>query len=150
MANEKPRTLLPANVALGVQRTVRAWINTSDELPTGIGAVSFEDLPENASGICIATVQAPAYAAKYILGGYRADYRFRVMYRVLPSDDDDMLDAVETLTGIGAWCESADPPEISGAENEHITRNTDAAILAAYEDGSSDYGIDLTLTWEVF
>lgn len=150
MANDKPRALLPATVSLGVQRAVRTWINTSDALPAGAGAVSFEDLPENESGICIATVQAPAYAAKYILGGYRAEYRFRVIYRVLPSDDDDMLAAVEALTGIGAWCESAAPPEITGAENEHITRNTDAAILAAYEDGSSDYGIDLTLEWEVF
>lgn len=150
MANEKPRALLPATVSLGVQRAVRTWINTSNALPAGAGAVSFEDLPDNESGICIATVQAPAYAAKYILGGYRAEYRFRVIYRVLPSDDDDMLDAVEALTAIGAWCESAAPPEITGAENEHITRNTDAAILAAYEDGSSDYGIDLTLEWEVF
>lgn len=149
-SNEAPRTLIPAAAAAGVQRAVRDWLNGSDALPANVGTVSFEDLPDNASGICIATVQAPAYAARYILGGYRAEYRFRIIYRVLPSDDGDMLDAVETLTDIGAWCETAAPPALAGAVNPHITRNTDAAILAAYEDGSSDYAADLTYSWEVF
>ena len=147
--NEKPRQLLPTAAAVGVQRALRAWLNTCAELPAGM-AVSFENLAENDAGLCFATIQAPAYAARYILGGYRAEYHFRIIYRVLPSDDGDILDAVETLTAIGAWCESAAPPDLDGAVNEHITRTNDAAILAAYEDGSNDYGIELTLTWEVF
>lgn len=148
--NVRPRTLLPTDAASGVQRAVRDWIGASDALPSGVGAVTFEDLPDNDAGLCVATVQAPAYAARYILGGYRAEYRFRVIYRVLPSGDGDMLDAVEALTAVAAWCESAAPPSLAGAENAHVTRNTDAAILAAYDDGSSDYGVDLTLSWEVF
>lgn len=148
--SEKPRALLPTSAAVGVQRAVKTWINTCDKLPSSAGTVSFEDLPDNESGICIATVQAPAYAAKYILGGYRGEYRFRVIYRVLPSDDGDMLDAVEALTEIGAWCESTTPPTLTGAVNTHVARTTDAAILAAYEDGSNDYAVELTLTWEVF
>lgn len=148
--NERPRALLPASAAVGVQRAVRTWINTCDRLPSSAGTVSFEDLQADETGMCIATVQAPAYAAKYILGGYRAEYRFRIVYRVQPSDDSDMLDAVEALTNIADWCETTTPPELTGAATTHITRNTDAAILAAYEDGSNDYAVDLTLTWEVF
>ncbi len=148
--NQRPRVLLPSSVAVGVQRAVKTWINTCDQLPSSAGAVSFEDLKENESGICVSTVQAPAYAAKYILGGYKAEYRFRVIYRVLPSDDGDMLDAVEALTKIGAWCETTTPPTLTGAVNAHVTRTSDAAILAAYEDGSNDYAVELTLTWEVF
>lgn len=147
--NEAPRVLLATTAAAAVQRTVRTWLNTCPALPLRM-TVSFEDLPENNTGLCFATVQAPAYAARYITGGYRAEYRFRVIYRVLPSDDADMLDAVETLTAIGSWCETAAPPSIAGAVNEHVSRQNDAAILAAYEDGSSDYGIELTLSWEVF
>ena len=152
MENEqkKPRALLPVSAAAGVQRAVKAWINTCSVLPVGAGGVSFEDLQENESGICFTTVQAPAYAAKYILGGYRAEYRFRVIYRVLPTDDADMLDAVEALTEIGGWCETATQPDLQGAVNVHTQRTTDAAILAVYEDGTNDYSIDLTLSWEVF
>lgn len=147
---EKPRVLLPMSARAGVQRAVKTWLNTCDVLPAQIASVSFEDLRENDSGICFATVQAPAYAAKYVLGGYKAEYRFRIIYRVLPSDDSDMLDAVEALTNIGAWCETAAPPTLTGAVNVHVKCSTDAAILAVYEDGSNDYSIDMTMTWEVF
>ena len=148
--NAAPPSLLPTNVSVGVQRAVKTWLNTCTELPDSAGEVTFENLPANDSGIAFTTVQAPAYAAKYILGGYRGEYRFRVIYRVLPSDDSDMLDAVEVLTAIGGWCETATPPALNGAVNVHVSRTSDAAIIAAYDDGSNDYSIDLTLTWEVF
>ena len=145
-----PPTLLPAEVSVGVQRAVKTWLNACPSLPAAAGTVTFENLPANDPGLAFTTMQAPAYAARYISGGYRGEYRFRIVYRVLPTDDGDMLDAVEALTGIGAWCETTTPPALDGAINVHVTRNTDAAILAAFEDGSNDYSIDLTLTWEVF
>ena len=109
-----------------------------------------EDRPENDVGICLSTEQAPVYAARYIAGGYRAQYDFRIIYRVLPSDDGDMLDAVEALTDVCAWCETTAPPDLGDAVNEKITRTSDVAVLAVYEDGTSDYGASLSLTWEVF
>lgn len=141
--------LLSAASAASVVRAVKAWLNTCDELPRGL-SVSFEDLKENDVGLCFSTEQAAVYAARYIAGGYRAEYRFRVIYRVLPSDDGDQMDAVELLTAICAWCETAAPPDIGGAVNEKITRTSDAAVLSVYEDGCTDYGASLMLTWEVF
>ena len=147
---ETPRTFLPAATAVGVQRAVKTWLNTCPDLPASAGAVTFEDLPGNGSGLTFTTSQSPAYAARYVTGGYKAEYRFRVIYRVLPSDDGDMLDAVEALTAIAAWCETAAAPTLDGAVNVHVIRTSDVTILAAFEDGSNDYSIDLTLTWEVF
>lgn len=141
--------LLSAASAASVVRAVKAWLNTCDEIPSGL-SVTFEDLAENGVGLCFSTEQAAVYAARYIAGGYRAEYRFRVIYRVLPSDDGDQMDAVELLTAICAWCETAAPPDIGGAVNEKITRMSDAAVLSVYEDGCTDYGASLMLTWEVF
>lgn len=141
--------LLSAASAASVVRSVKTWLNTCTEIPTGM-TVSFEDLAENEPGLCFSTEQAAVYADRYITGGYRAEYRFRVIYRVLPSDDGDQMDAVELLTAICAWCETAASPDISNAVNEKITRQSDAAVLAVYEDGCTDYGASLTLTWEVF
>lgn len=141
--------LLSAASAASVVRAVKAWLNTCDEIPSGL-SVTFEDLAENGVGLCFSTEQAAVYAARYITGGYRAEYRFRVIYRVLPSDDGDQMDAVELLTAICAWCETAAPPDIGGAVNEKITRTSDAAVLSVYEDGCTDYGASLMLTWEVF
>ena len=141
--------LLSAASAASVWRAVKAWLNTCPEIPEGM-SVTFEALPANDAGLCFSTEQAALYAARYVLGGYRAEYRFRIIYRVLPSDDDDQMEAVETLTAICAWCETASPPELEDAVNEKITRTSDAAVLAVYEDDVTDYGASLTLTWEVF
>lgn len=140
---------LAAKSALSAVRAVRDWLRSCPDLPAGL-TVNFEDLPENDVGICLSTEQAPVYADRYIAGGYRAQYDFRIIYRVLPSDDGDMLDAVEALTDVCAWCETTTPPDLGDAVNEKITRTSDVAVLAVYEDGTNDYGASLTLTWEVF
>ena len=141
--------LLNTKTAISVVRTLRTWLNTSTELPSGM-AFSFEDLAEDASGLAFSTEQAAVYAARYIGGGYLGEYRFRLIYRVQPSDDGDMLDAVEALTDICAWCETAAPPTLDGAVNTKIRRTSDVAVVAVYEDGSTDYSASLTFTWEVF
>lgn len=140
---------LTSKSAFSAVRAVRDWLRSCPDLPNGL-TVSFEDLPENDVGICLSTEQAPVYAARYIAGGYRAQYDFRIIYRVLPSDDGDMLDAVEALTDVCAWCEMTAPPDLSGAINEKISRTSDVAVLGVYEDGTSDYSASLTFTWEVF
>ena len=141
--------LVEVSTALDAQRAVKTWLNTCTKLPTGM-TVSFEDLPENDVGICFVTEQAPAYTARYIAGGYKAEYRFRIIYRVLPTDDGDMLDAVETLAKIAEWCTTATPPDVTNAINETITRTSDVAVMNVYEDKTTDYSVSLTLTWEVF
>ena len=140
---------LAAKSALSAVRAVRDWLRSCPDLPHGL-TLTFEDLPENDVGICLSTEQAPAYAARYITGGYRAQYDFRVIYRVLPSDDGDMLAAVEALTDVCAWCETTAPPDLEDAINEKITRTSDVAVIAVDEDGTNDYSASLTLTWEVF
>ena len=149
MPENNNQNLLPLAGATACQRAVRTWLNTCTELPSGLTA-TFENLPENAVGICFATVQAPIYAARYVIGGFRAQYQFQIIYRVLPSDDSDMLDAVEKLTDICSWCETAAPPVIEGAVNIKIKRTSDVAIIAAYEDGTNDYSASFSLIWEVF
>lgn len=141
--------LLLFRYASDIRRTLRTWINTCPVIPGGL-EITFEDLPENDAGLCFATDQAPAYTARYITGGHAAEYRFRLIYRVLPSDDGDMLDAVEELSAVAEWAETTTPPDITGAINERVIRTSDAAIQTAYEDGSNDYAISLTLSWEVF
>ena len=146
---EKTPQLLNAKTAMSVARAVRTWLNTCTELPAGMTFL-FEDLAPDAVGLVFTTDQAAVYAARYIGGGYRGEYRFRLIYRVLPSDDGDILDAVEALTGICAWCETATPPTLENAVNERIIRTSDVAVLGVYEDGSSDYSASLTFTWEEF
>lgn len=141
--------VLPALEVLNVQRTLRDWMNTCPILPYNL-SVTFEDLPANEVGICIATNQSPKYLAKYILGGYRAQYEFSVILRVLPSGDGDMLDAVEALARVAAWAAKEPAPVITGAVNVQIKQTSDVAVQNVYEDMTADYAVTMSLTWEVF
>lgn len=142
--------LLARAEAAAAHRAVKAWLNGCEALPEGL-AVSFEDLAEKEMGLCFSTDQSPVYAARYITGGYKAQYQMQIIYRVLPSDDGDMLDAVELLTDISAWCaENENSLSIPGAASVRVERTSDAAVLGVYEDGTSDYGCGITITWEVF
>lgn len=148
MENEKKKPLIPLEEAERAQRSLLEWLNTYPEKPYQIG---YENLPKDDAGICISTIQAPFRLREYILGGYLAQYQFRVIYRTLPSDDDDQLDAVETLDKLGAWAEQQEiMPELPlPARIRSVKRDSNAAVFAAYDDGSRDYQIKMSMTWEV-
>lgn len=148
MENEKKKVLLRWEDAERVQRSLLEWLNTCPVKPFQIG---YENLPKDDAGICISTIQAPYKIRSYILGGYLAQYQFKIIYRTLPSDDEDQLDAVETLDKIGAWAEQQTKmPELpEPAHMRSVERDNNAAVFAAYDDGSRDYQILMSMTWEV-
>ena len=148
MADNKPKILLPWQESEQVQRALLEWIMTYPELPA---AISFESLPENGPGLCLSTIQAAHRLKSYIAGGYLAQYQFNLIYRIQPTDDEDQLAAVELLNRIGAWAEQKEtkPNLPDRASVRQIVRTNNAAIFAAYEDGSRDYQIAMTMTWEV-
>lgn len=143
------RVALPWADTEKVQEKLIAWFGTCTAIPSGL-TIGFENLPENDTGICISTRQTAFYEKRYIGGGYKAQYQFYVIYRVLPTDQQDNLDAINLLDKVGAWAEqNFDTLTISGV-TQSVTRDSNAAILSVYEDGAKDYNISLTVTWEVF
>lgn len=129
-----------------IQQTVLTWLNTCSYLTK---TATYEDLPENGIGFCISTKQSAYYLAKYVTGGYKAQYQFDIIYRCLPTDSTDNITAVQLLNNIGAWCEQTTPPSLTTGIINSIEVTSDAAILNVYEDGSKDYNISLQLDWEV-
>lgn len=131
-----------------VQRAVVEWVNTC---PEAFGSVTYEALPDDAAGMCVTTVQPPYKARRYISGGYLGSYQFGIIYRVQPSDSDDQLNAVEVLNRIAAWTEQnpKKPNLTEKARVRSIRRDNGASLLAAYEDGTKDYQITITMQWEV-
>ena len=148
MSENKPKVLLPWQESEQAQRALLEWFNTYPELPAEI---TFESLPDDGPGICISTIQAAHQLKSYIVGGYLAQYQFNLIYRIQPSDSEDQLDAVELLNKMGAWAEQNEtaPTLSESAHFRKIVRTNNAAIIAAYEDGSRDYQISMTMTWEV-
>lgn len=143
-------TLIPYQNTEQAQQAIMTWLSTCPALPPGV-PLSFENLPENDPGIAVTSSQGAHYARRYITGGYMARYDYRIIYRVLPSDDSDALAAINTLNQIASWCEQAPSlPIITGATVRKIERNSDVAVVSVYDDGCRDYAVSLSMQWEVF
>lgn len=142
--------LIPYASTEQAQHAIMLWLASCPVLPSGV-PLSFEDLPENDAGLCVTSNQGAFYSRRYITGGYEAAYDWRILYRVLPSDGEDALDAIGELNCISAWCEqAASLPVIPGATVRKIERTSDVAVTAVYDDGCRDYAAGFRMTWEVF
>lgn len=147
MANDKPVTLVSAEEEQAVGRALLSWLNTYPSKPFRI---NFEYLAEDVPGLMLSTIQAAFKTRQYVLGGYEAQYQFKIVYRAQPNDNDSRLAADELLNDIGVWAERSETkPDLGNAVVRSVRRTSNASLLAVYEDGSRDHQILMTLTYEV-
>lgn len=145
---ENKKILVSADEQSAVSRSLLLWFRTMPNKP--FAKLNYEYLgPE--PGYALSTIQSAYKVRQYITGGYRAQYQFKVVCRVLPSNDDERLDAEEVTNAIGAWAEdNASSLDIGdSARVLSLDRDTVAALYARYEGGLEDYQILMTLNYEV-
>lgn len=137
---------LPGRETAQIARTVLAWLNTCPAMPRPI---QFEYLePE---GVCMALATVPdAYkTARFVTGAYLAQYRFKVIYRMQPSDNEDRLAADETLNALADWAvQPENRPDLGEALCRDVRCDARSSILATREDGSEDRQILMTVTYK--
>lgn len=131
-----------------VTRKLLAWLNTYPARPTdGIG---FEFLPADREAMTLSTIQAAYMTKRYITGGYRTEYQFRIIYRVKPGNSfDRRLGADEALNALGDWSIGKRPDIGVGKTVVSIEPVTRASTLALYENGDEDHQILMKLIYEV-
>lgn len=130
-----------------VARTVRTWLNTYTDKPEPV--VDAEHLGEYA-GLAMQTIQAAYKTRQYITGGYQAQFQFALLYRTITTDVGDRLEADERLNAFGRWAESTALPTLgTNIRAIKITRNTNSALVARWDDGAEDHELRMTLIYEV-
>lgn len=148
MADDKIKTLVSAEEEEAVGRALLSWLNEYPDKP--VSRINFEFLATDTPGIMVSTIQAAFKTRQYIVGGYEAQYQFKLVYRTFPNDNDSRLAADETLNKMGAWAErNVASLDISPATVQSFARTSNASLVAVYEDGSRDHQILMTLTYEV-
>ena len=139
--------LVTAAEADKVARTVRSWLNTYADKPRA--SIDYEFLADPA-GLTLTSIQAPYKTAQYIDGTYQAQYQFAIIYRTIPANASERLDADEALNAYGAWAETM--TGLTLGENMKaikVTRNSLSALTSRFEDGAEDHQIQMTLLYEV-
>lgn len=149
-AKEKALSMVSASEEAGVLRKVLLWLNGYANLPAG--AIRYEQLLAGVPGMALHLERGTYKTQQFIYGGYQAQMRLRILYRIQPGDSGDArLKASEALNLFGDWAtDQTNYPDIGGKTAIKKLETESRAVLAsAWEDGDEDYGITLNLTYEV-
>lgn len=146
---EKTKRTVPAAEEDQVSRKLLVWLNKFPDKPVDL--IRFEFLPADTEAMALSTIQASYIVKRYILGGYQAEYQFKVIYRVKPgSSNDKRLKADELLNALGDWAASEPRPDIGdGRRVIRIEPTTRSSLFAMYESGDEDHQILMKMNYEV-
>lgn len=147
MDSNKPHRLVNDNTPAQISRALIALLNSYEDKPE---KVNMEYLSEN-YGIALAVKKTPYIVSQYICGGYLATYDFELIYRSMPSNDAERLEADEKLDEMVTWLiqhihelELADNIKIKSADRLSL-----AVLTARFENGAEDHNSAINLKYEV-
>lgn len=149
--NQKSRSLVSYEEANKISRSMLVWANTFPDKPVDVIKYEFLDVDSGEeSGMALSTIQGTYIVKKYILGGYQAEYQFKIIYRIKPGNSNDKrLKADEMLNQFGDWARTQKPDLGDGINSLKVEPTTQSSKFAAYEDGYEDYQILMKLLYEV-
>ncbi len=130
-----------------LERRIMVWINTFPGKPVNL--ISYEGLPADGVGMALSAIQGACITKRYILGGYEAEYQFRVVYRIKPNGSDNArLEADAALNRLGDWAAGEFPDIGAGLAVRRIEATTRSAVMAVYQGGDEDHQILMKITYE--
>ena len=151
--NEKPRILAAAEEVDKISRSMLVWANTFPEKPVTVIKYEFltvDDASTDETGMALSTIQGTYITKRFILGGYQAEYQFKMIYRIKPGrSNDKRLEADELLNHFGDWARKNLPDLVDEIRALRVEPTTQSSKFAAYKDGYEDYQILMKLTYEV-
>ena len=152
-SDEKKRSLVAAEEVDKISRSLSVWANTFPGKPVAVIRYEFLDIDEKTgdeTAMALSTIQGTYITRRYILGGYQAEYQFKIIYRIKPGNSNDKrLQADEMLNRFGDWAMTQKPELGEGINALKVEPTTQSSKFAEYEDGYEDYQILMRLTYEV-
>lgn len=150
-SDNKPRSLVAAEEVDKISRSMLVWANTFPEKPVTVIRYEFLSVDgTEETSMALSTIQGTYITRRYIIGGYQAEYQFKIIYRIKPGNSNDKrLQADEMLNRFGDWARTQKPDLGEGINALKVEPTTQSSKFAAYEDGYEDYQILMRLTYEV-
>lgn len=141
------KTLVSASEQGQVSRKMLVWANTFPGKPV---IINFEQLTADETSMALSTIQSTHITKRYIVGGYQAEYQFKLIYRIKPgASNDKRLKADELLDAFGDWARAERPDIGDGLQVLRIEPTTRSSMFAIYENGDEDHQILMKMTYEV-
>lgn len=151
-SKDKPLKLVSQDEQDKISRNLLVWLNTCPELPQTVDLIRYETLEDDTTCMALSTIQGAYILERYILGGYKSEYQFKLIYRTKPGTSmDKRLKADELLDRIAAWAnDNKKSLQLGdGIRVINVEPNTRSSLFAIYENGDEDHQTLMTLTYEV-
>lgn len=152
-SENKPVLLVEKSEEDQVSRNMVIWANTFPGLPDDLSgdiAINFEYLMADFPCMALSTIQSTYILKRYIMGGYQAEYQFKIIYRIKPGKSiDKRLKADELLDRFGDWARTQRPYIGDNMRVLRIEASTRSSMFAVYENGDEDHQILMKMTYEV-
>lgn len=142
---EKRQPLVEQKQEDQITRQILIWLNTCPLLPVPV--IGYEDIPPDSEGLTMSIIQGARIIERNIIGGYVAEYRFILLYRIKPGESvDRRIKADETLEQIAKWlCDN--PPDLGRFTVRDIEPIERAGVVANFEDGDEDHQITIAVQY---
>lgn len=145
---EQIKKAVPSAEEDQISRKMLVWLNTFPQKLVDV--IRFEFLPADSPAMAMSTIQAAYIVQKYILGGYQAEYQFKVIYRIKPGNSNDKrLKADELLNALGDWALTQTPDIGTGRRVIRVEPTTRSSLFAMYDNGDEDHQILMKMNYEV-
>lgn len=130
---------------------LNSWLETLPDDEKPVAAVTTEThLPVNDVGMALSTITNAYISQPYIMGGYRAEYDFKFVYRIIPGNSiDKSLKADELLNRFGDWALDNKPYLGERIRVIKSTPTSQAELYTPYENGDEDHQIMMKIIYEV-
>lgn len=133
-----------------INRVMAAWLYQFPNKPEGLKN-NFEYLLDGVPNMALSTIQGTVIVEKYILGGYKGQYQFKVIYRAQPTTNNERLKMDEFLDELGNWAATREDLPVlgDGARCIKIDAPSQSTFFARYENGDEDHQILMNMFYEV-
>lgn len=152
-SENKPVLLVEKSEEDQISRNVVVWANTFPDIPENISgdiSINFEYLVSDYPCMALSTIQSTYILKRYILGGYQAEYQFKLIYRIKPGKSiDKRLSADELLNSFGDWAKNQCPYIGENMRVLRIEATSRSSLFAVYENGDEDHQILMKMIYEV-
>lgn len=149
-SEDRPLEYVPAVEEDQVSRRLIVWLNTFPDIPLSITRIDYEFMRPDLTCMALSTIQGTYIIERNIIGGYLAEYQFKIIYRVKPgSSPDSRLSADELLDRLAKWADGQKPDLGEGIQVETLEQTTLSSLFAQMADGWEDHQIFMRLTYKV-
>lgn len=140
--------LVPSDEEHSVARTLLRQLNSYAQLP--VDAVRYELLPAGEHTMAFHVEQSANKTQQYITGGYRAELRFSLYYRIQPGDSGlARIEADEALDALGDYLTENLPDLGERCHAKSLAVSRRASLSGEWDNGDEDHALTLRLVYEV-